>query len=314
MYRAKTLAGNHSGLALFGVAAFAGLWGGLQSLQPTGVTSSSVGAWWTALCALSVFNLCCWQASAAALRRRKATVEPDVYLFQRRQLLLSAVYVLGCGFRSVLPRADVGRIGLIDSWLSSVMVGRSVATVAELCFVAQWALLLNRMARQEQSPLGVAVSWLIVPLIGVAEVCSWHATITTCYLGNAFEESIWTLTVALLIVSGLVMWFWSPVRCRPFLALVLLLAVGYVVFMCLVDVPMYVSRWRADEASGRQYLSLSQGLHDVWSRRYVTFAWEAWRTEIPWMSLYFSVAVWSSITLVHPPWLLPRPRCATASA
>ncbi len=84
--------------------------------------------------------------SAAALARRKANVDPAVYSFQRWQLLLSAVYVLGCAFRAIVPRADVQRIGLFDSWVSSVLVGRSVATVAELCFIAQWALLLHKIS------------------------------------------------------------------------------------------------------------------------------------------------------------------------
>jgi hypothetical protein len=61
---------------------------------------------------------------------------------------------------------------------------------------------------------------------------------------------------------------------------------------------MYVSRWQADEASGRQYLTFSQGLHDAWSRRVITFSWQEWRSEIPWMSLYFSVGVWWSLALV----------------
>ena len=47
-------------------------------------------------------------------------------------LLLCAAYVFGCAFRSLLPRADVQRICLFDTWLSSVAVGRSVATVAEV--------------------------------------------------------------------------------------------------------------------------------------------------------------------------------------
>ena len=47
-------------------------------------------------------------------------------------LLLCAAYVFGCAFRSFLPRADVQRICLFDTWLSSVVVGRSVATLAEL--------------------------------------------------------------------------------------------------------------------------------------------------------------------------------------
>ena len=33
----------------------------------------------------------------------------------------------------------------------------------------------------------------------------------------------------------------------------------------------------------------------------VTRRWEDWREEIPWMSLYFSAAVWLSIALVRAP-------------
>src|SRR5262245_46239009 len=120
---AKHLATKHSGLFLFGLAALAVLWVIQRHSQPADLTSGSVVVWWTALTAVSVFNFCCWRVSAAALARQRECVEPALYQFQCRQLLLSAVFVLGCGFRSILPRADVQRMGLIDSWMSSVMVG-----------------------------------------------------------------------------------------------------------------------------------------------------------------------------------------------
>ena len=60
-------------------------------------------------------------------------------------LFLSAAYVFGCAFRSFLPRADIQRICLFDTWLSSATVGRSVATVAEICFAAQWAIILHQL-------------------------------------------------------------------------------------------------------------------------------------------------------------------------
>ena len=71
--------------------------------------------------------------------------------------------------------------------------------------------------------------------------------------------------------------------------------------MFLIDVPMYWSRWLADEASGRHYLSITQGLLDVSGRWVVSHSWDVWKNEIAWMSLYFSVAVWLSIALVHAP-------------
>jgi hypothetical protein len=94
--------------------------------------TTPVFAWWVLLCVVSAVNVCAWVVCAAVLRRRQSLMAPDVYAMRRLQLWLSAGYVLGCGFRSVLPVYDVPRLCLFDTWLSSVVVGRSVATFAEL--------------------------------------------------------------------------------------------------------------------------------------------------------------------------------------
>jgi hypothetical protein len=303
---AKRIPVSHRGLALAGVAFFVVLWAVLLRQRSADLLSSGVVAWWTLLCVVSVVNVWGWSLSAAALARRQVA-EPVVHRFRCRQLLLSAIYVLGCGFRSILPRVDVQRIGLFDSWASSILVGRTVATVAEVCFMVQWALLLYLLARHQGARVSMSLAWLLVPLIVVAEMCSWYAVLTTCFLGHAIEESIWAFCVALLVVCCIPLWPRCRPGFRPFLAVGMALGVVYVAFMCTVDIPMYVSRWLADEAAGRQYLTLSQGWHDVGARWIVTFDWEEWRMEIPWMSLYFSVGVWSSIALVHVPWAECQP-------
>lgn len=287
---------------IFVAALSVACWYLLLRFQPETNRSPGVLAWWAAMCAVSFVNIWMWRLSATAIAARKDMVEPATYRFQRWQLLLSAAYVFGCAFRSILPRADVQRFGLIDSWASSVLVGRSVATVAELCFVAQWALLLNVIAKDSNSRFGVVVSWLLVPLIVFAECCSWYGVLTTAYIGNAIEESTWALSALLLIVSFIVLWSRCKAAFRPFVAASLVLGTAYFIFMCSVDIPMYVSRWLEDEANGREYLSLSQGLWDVGSRWIVTHSWDEWHPEIPWMSLYFSVGVWFSLALVHIPW------------
>lgn len=263
--------------------------------------TTSVLSWWELLCAVSAVNVCAWLASAAALRRRQALAPPDAYAMQRLQLLLSAGYVLGCGFRSLLPVYDVPRLVLFDSWLSSVVVGRSVATVAELCFVTQWALLLGEASRRIGSSFGRTSALVMVPLIAVAELCSWYSVLTTSNLGHVLEETIWGLCAALMVFSLVSIWPRCSARLRPLLALWCVAGVCYVAFMFLVDVPMYLSRWLADEASGRAYLSIAQGLMDVSNRWVVSHRWEDWHTEVTWMTLYFSVAVWLSIALVHVP-------------
>lgn len=75
----------------------------------------------------------------------------------------------------------------------------------------------------------------------------------------------------------------------------------YVAYMFLVDVPMYWSRWIADEVSGRQFMSIAQGARDASVRWVVSHRWQDWKSEVVWMSLYFSVAAWISIALVHAP-------------
>jgi hypothetical protein len=297
---------NHLGF-IGVVAAIASVWSFLVSRHPSASISNGVLAWWTALCVVSAINIWAWRLSAAALARQRADTLSAAYVFQRRQLALCAIYVLGCAFRAILPRADVQRIGLVDSWISSVMVGRTVATVAELCFAAQWALLLYAIGKNANGRFAMAVSWLVVPLIAIAEISSWYGVLTTAYIGNAIEESIWAFTATLIIVSFVTVGSQCLVGLPRLKAAALAGGLCYVVFMCAVDIPMYVSRWVEDEANGRHYLSFGQGIEDVGARRIVTFAWEQWHAEIPWMSLYFTVGVWCSLALAQLPRLVMKP-------
>jgi hypothetical protein len=274
----------------------------------------SVKAWWIALSAVSVVNICAW-ILAGVIPLRRATGDP-AYATRRRQLMLSAPFVFGCAFRSVFPRADVQRICVVDSWLSSVAVGRSVATIAEVAFAAQCALLLRVLALEARAPLALAISRVMVPLIIMAETFSWYAVATTNYLGNMMEESTWGL-VSILLILGL-----AGVRprlrgtLRAFVGQAIWICAGYVVFMFTIDVPMYFGRWRADTAAGSHYLPTAQGLHDAASRWVVTMRIEDWRWEMLWMSLYFSFGVWISVSLIrapYPPSVLPDAARAPAA-
>lgn len=272
--------------------------------------SGGVITWWSFLGAAAGINILVLGLSAIALRRRSHVWSPEGYSMRRAQLLLCAVYVFGCAFRSAFPVYDVPRICVVDSWLSSVMVGRTVATVAELCFVTQWALLLREMSREAGSRVGMITSAALVPFIAIAETCSWYSVLTTSNIGHVAEESIWGLSVALLVAS--LMSFLprcAPSR-RPLLLACCVAGSMYVAYMFLVDVPMYWSRWIADEAGGRHYLSIVQGAHDVSARWVVSRRWGDWKSEVVWMSLYFSVAVWISMALVHAPVFEARDRLA----
>lgn len=45
-------------------------------------------------------------------------------------------------------------------------------------------------------------------------------------------------------------------------------------------------------------LTLATGLRDSQRRRHTTFAWKIWREEVPWMTVYFSIGLWTSLAMV----------------
>jgi hypothetical protein len=256
--------------------------------------SNPLAWWWSLLTLVSGANIAVWfllyrQLQPAGGLGSASGVEA--------MLLLCAGYVFGCAFRSLLPRADVQRICLFDTWLSSVVVGRSVATVAELCFAAQWALMLHQLGTMTGADTTLNVAWVIVPLIVIAECYSWYAVLTTNYLGNAIENSIWAVAFFLVGVGlcRLLPEFDGPVR--VVLAIAIAGIVAYLAFLMTIDVPMYLSRWRAEVGDGSKLLRPLEGLRDVSTRWVVTHDLAEWKDEIAWMSLYFSMAVWASLAL-----------------
>jgi hypothetical protein len=260
---------------------------------------SAVGAWRLGLCLVAAINVLAWFLAVAVLNKARSGLSIESYAARRLQLVFCAAYVFGCAFRSALPVFDIPRRVLTDSLISSVAVGRSVATVAELCFAVQWALFLVQGARVTGSRFVRAASLAIVPMIAVAEGSSWYAVLTTDNIGHVAENSLWGLTAALVLCSMFVVrGAWKSQRRRMLLTWCVTGA-AYVAFIFLADVPSYWLRWITDQRCGQHYLTIAQGLHDVATRWVVSYRWVDWRSEVTWMSLYFSVGVWVSISLTY---------------
>jgi hypothetical protein len=121
--------------------------------------------------------------------------------------------------------------------------------------------------------------------------------LTTHYLYNAVENSIWAVVFFLIGVAlcRLLPEFNGPVR--VVFAVAITGIVCFLAFLMTVDVPMYLSRWQAEVGDGSKLLRPLEGLRDVSRRWVVTRDLAEWKDEIPWMSLYFSAAVWSSLAL-----------------
>ncbi len=115
--------------------------------------STEVWLWW-GMAAIGLLSLVLWAVSAWSVLRRSEPAQA-ILRYRRWQLLLSAGCVLGCASGSFVLWADVQRLSSIDGLSANVLVGRTIATVAEVMFVAQWALLLGFLSRRAGSGSGL---------------------------------------------------------------------------------------------------------------------------------------------------------------
>jgi hypothetical protein len=254
--------------------------------------ANPLARWWALLSLVSSGNIALWFMLYRQLRPTGGPgTESGLMLF------LCAAYVFGCAFRAFLPRADIQRICLFDTWLSSVAIGRSVATVAEVCFAVQWAIILHQLGETAGVDTTQNVAWAVVPLIVVAQCCSWYGVLTTNYLAHAIENSIWAIAFVAVGIGlcRLLPEFDGLVRLGLMVAISGVAA--YLAFLITIDVPMYLTRWREGLADGGKTLGPLEGLRDASTRWTVTHDFAQWKDEIAWMSLYFTAAVWASLAL-----------------
>jgi hypothetical protein len=264
--------------------------------------------WWSILMAVAAMNLAACACLGMSLWRQRPLMGEQDFRLRKWMFLLGAGYAAGCAYRSVFPVFDIPRMSLADSALASAFIGRSVATIAELCFVAHWALVLHALARAGRAYPGanartaVRCAPLLLPIIAVAECFSWHSVLTQVNFGHVVEESLWGMAALLVMVS---LWsarhvFW-PERTALFWA-ALVLTAGYAFYMFAVDVPRYFARWMQDLDAGREFAGLVSGAIDAAVTRNISHDWTVWRGEALWMGAYFSIGVWVSLVLAACPW------------
>jgi len=348
-------------------------------------TDTDIFAWRCIMWLIVLVNSIAWFRVAYKIIR---TYTPTPWI----SIILSEAYVIGCTYRAVYPVMDTLRISTVDHFLNSVFAGRCIATVAELSFVAQIALILNKLSHDVKLHSAYAASLILVPLIVCAEIASWYGVITLNNFGHVIEEFLWKTSAGMLItvfllclckvhlseitgiarsnlqstvLSGLTsnvcefidivsapvfvcgeyrclmqfingeinsrtvpdmtkinqIFFYtglsmcyliimfrsmyvfypnyrSKIKSSVFLMIFLCSVWCYHIYMELIDIPMYYKRWLDDQAHNKTYLSITDGFHDVRTNWTVSTSYDVWSSEIPWMTLYFSLGPLCSTMLL----------------
>jgi hypothetical protein len=219
----------------------------------------------------------------------------DVNDFSYSQPILSGIYVMVCAFRSFYPRIDLERYCLFDTPVSSIFVGRSLATVAETCFSIQCALLIYDLGLLLDSPAITLISYTIVPIIVLAQAFCWYATLTLKHFWHAMEEAAWVVTVVLAAGCFATGFVELDGIYQVLMGVGLFSCLGSAYIMLFLNIPMYFSRARDGSRSGINYLNIEEGIQDALNRRVQTSDWEVWKKEALWITPYFTFGVWLSI-------------------
>ena len=252
----------------------------LTSLDP------ATRAWWTLLRAGSLLNLL-----LLALLWLEALPGQGAPQAQR---ICASIYVVVCAFRSFLPRVDLERTVLVDHPLSSIALGRSAATLAELAFTVQIALFVHRLAEQAQQPGLAPLAVGIVPLIVLAQACCWRAVLTGDHRWHAAEELLWGIEM-IAVGSAFALAWPQAGGLQPALALGIAGCAAGAWVMLVIDIPMYFQRYRAERAAGVPLRGLADGWRDAVSRRVQAGAWATWQPEARWMTPYFTICTLLSL-------------------
>lgn len=243
--------------------------------------------WWKWLVAFSLLNCFSWLFLWLHCVSETASF--------RTHMQLSLVYTLVCAFRSVFPRVDLERLVLFDSPFSSVFLGRSAATIAEISFAIQVSMVWTRVGQLTGVEFLELIAPWIVGSLSIAQLFCWYSIYSRDFRGHVLEESTWALTFAVLSASlGYALAVGKALAAE--LTVILTAAcVGmlvYVAFMVYVDIPMYLSRSRKPVYLRR--LGIFEGLADTIFTRYASKKWIIWKPEAAWMTPYFTLAVWLS--------------------
>lgn len=246
--------------------------------------------WWKFLCGIAVINTFVW-LTAIWLR-------PETQTLSYLQPILSGIYVSICAFRSFYPRIDLERYCLFDTPLSSVVLGRSAATIAEISFSMQCALLIFDLGLLLDSALIIYVAYAIVPLIVIAQAFCWYATLSQNHFWHAMEEATWVIMIALATACFTYGFIELTGFYQVLMAIGILSCVGSAYIMLFIDIPMYLSRQKEGSNMGQQYFTFTQGMSDALRRRVQTSDWSVWKKEALWITPYFTVGVWLSISMM----------------
>lgn len=277
-------------------------------------SNNVVLGWWTFLIIISIFNILF------------ISIYAFTHTLNTKQLILfgfAFIFSIVCAIRAFYPTKYTEKTCFLKTKYYTPFVIRILATIAEivyiLLFVYVFIYIINIIKNITRINLNYLKKYIyiVIPIIVLAEVFSWLGSITEYQLWNVSEEILWLITsIMLIVISIFILNNIKNIKSTKIKSIYYLLsgivplATIFATFLIVVDIPMYVKRWIKgeqleakplqqifNEFKNKHRKNFDNNIKDFRQCRKVDKSLNTWKEEMPWLTGYFTIGVWSTFVL-----------------
>ena len=269
--------------------------------------------WWAFLVIISIFNIA---FIIIYMLSHKLT---DM----QKPLLFALIFSIVCGIRAIWPTKYVEKTCFLKTKIYTPFIIRILATVAEIAYILLFVVVflhiiktIHKFTTHKLDHLKPYI-YAVIPLILLAEVFSWLGSVTEYQFWNISEEVMWFISSIILIALSIYILSKIKTSSEPkvksiyyLLSVTVPVATLFATFLALVDIPMYIRRFNKNNITeikdiksffrdfeNKHKINFDKRLDEMKKCQQVDNSLDTWKEEIPWLTGYFTIGVWSSFAL-----------------
>ena len=270
--------------------------------------------WWAFLVIISIFNIAF--IIIYMLSHKLTDMQKPLFFF-------ALIFSIVCGIRAIWPTKYVEKTCFLKTKIYTPFIIRILATVAEIAYILIFVFVflhiiktIHKFTTHKLDHLKPYI-YAVIPLILLAEVFSWLGSVTEYQFWNISEEVMWFISSIILIALSLYILSKIKTSSEPkvksiyyLLSVTVPIATLFAAFLALVDIPMYIRRFNRNNITeikdiksffrdfeNKHKINFNKRLDEMKKCQQVDQSLETWKEEIPWLTGYFTIGVWSSFAL-----------------
>ena len=242
---------------------------------------------------------------------------------QKPLFFFALIFSIVCGIRAIWPTKYVEKTCFLKTKIYTPFIIRILATVAEIAYILLFVVVflhiiktIHKFTTHKLDHLKPYI-YAVIPLILLAEGFSWLGSVTEYQFWNISEEVMWFISSIILIALSLYILSKIKTSSEPkvksiyyLLSVTVPIATLFAAFLALVDIPMYIRRFNRNNITeikdiksffrdfeNKHKINFNKRLDEMKKCQQVDNSLETWKEEIPWLTGYFTIGVWSSFAL-----------------